>query len=328
MRSDHIKSIQFYPTEICNQDCYFCFNHAADRMDSISADNAFKLLDILGRQGISDIDIMGGEPLLLPWMPDFINTSTETGFNINVSTNGSNPGVMRRFRAADTRDLNIGISLEGSSRGRHNLLTRSSNFDLAVQTLKVLAGSGHNPLVKTVVTRSSASDIQGIADMIRGIGISRYYLIHLDVFSKDPFMLRQSLSYPEFRGLYESVLTGNPDMGIFKVHASCFTKDRLPDGARCAGGVSKLSVRPDGSVFPCNLFHAFKEFNLGNIFTDDLSDILNHPGLDYFRVNNSAGCNDTLCENNVSCTGGCPAHGYYHYGMPDGTDIRCSHNRP
>ena len=42
-------------------------------------DHALMLIDVLRLQGIYDLDIMGGEPFLLKWMPDFIRTVNAAG---------------------------------------------------------------------------------------------------------------------------------------------------------------------------------------------------------------------------------------------------------
>ncbi len=312
--------IQFYPTFRCNQDCLFCFNDASQKSE-MSVDNALRLLSILTENGIEELDIMGGEPLLLDWVPDFVRTAVRQGVSVNLSTNGSIPDMIRRFRGIDGEKVSIGISLEGSTEDKHNRLTRAANFSAVMKSIEGLLSSGLDPLAKTVVTMGTMDDIQCIADLLKRKGLSRYYLIHMDMLSGS---LRSSaLGYPEFLSFYEKVRDANPDMSILKVNASCFEKSTLPAGVRCAGGVKKLAVMPDGSVYPCNLFHRIPSLRLGNIFETDLAELWDDPRLDIFRhaVRNS--CENLDCSNRASCTGGCPAHGYLHYGNPDSADIRC-----
>ncbi|MBI5638925.1 MAG: SPASM domain-containing protein, partial [Nitrospirae bacterium] len=164
---------------------------------------------------------------------------------------------------------------------------------------------------------------QEIAKLLRNLGIKRYYLIHMDLLSKDLSIRKEALAYQEFIHFHDAVRQANSDMGIFRVHASCFDKKKLPAGVRCAGGVRKLSVMPDGSVFPCNLLQGFVEFNVGNIFNDSFADIWNSAQLDLFRRYDRNRCSSEECLNKQMCTGGCPAHGYYHCGNPEGMDIRC-----
>jgi radical SAM protein with 4Fe4S-binding SPASM domain len=286
-------------------------------------DDALTLLDILSCHGIGEIDIMGGEPLLLDWMPDFVDIAIKSGRSVTLSTNGSTPDMMGRFAALDPEKFNIGISLEGSTEEKHNRLTNSHHFYRAVASVAELVSSGLDPIVKTVVSKETTADIQDIVNLLREMGVKRYYLIHMDLLTRDKTLRKAALSYCDFRDFHEEMKRNNTDMGIFRVNASCFEKESLPEKVRCAGGVRKLSVMPDGSVYPCNLFQQFEEFILGNIFEGNLFTIWANPKLDLFRHCAANSCTIADCPNRSSCTGGCPAHGYYHYGKHLEPDVRC-----
>lgn len=274
--------------------------------------------------GISDLDIMGGEPFLLPWMSSFLHAAIKDGVMVNISTNGSFPEVMKEFRGLSPQKINIGISLEGSSAQKHNRLTCSNNFEKAITSITTLVALGLNPIVKTVVTVATMQDFQSIADLLKKLGVRRYYLIHMDQFTEAYSSQQSAISYPDFLDFYHAISAmENNTLQIFKVHASCFDKQTLPEGVRCAGGVRKLSIMPDGSVYPCNLFQHVPELELGNIFTDTFSEIWSSPKLDYFRLFGENSCRITACLHHASCTGGCPAHALFHGYLLHGTDIRC-----
>jgi radical SAM protein with 4Fe4S-binding SPASM domain len=285
------------------------------------------LLNILESNGIREIDIMGGEPLILPWMPEFVDNSIKKQLTVNISTNGANTKALSEFRNIDPAGCRIGISLQGSNAARHNRSTNSPHFAAAVRSIQWLVSRGLDPLVKTVLTRSNAPDIQEIVTLLKGLGVRKYYIIHMDLMSRDGSLNKDAWDFEGFEWYYRKMREANPDMGIFKVHASCFIRDLIPDGVRCAGGVLKLSILPDGSVFPCNLFHGFEEFTLGNIFEEDFSVIWNNPILERFRRFTGNMCEREGCPHRTSCTGGCPAHGYYHYRETERKDIRCALSR-
>ncbi len=289
-------------------------------------DNALTLLDILSCHGIGEIDIMGGEPLLLDWMADFVDISIKSGRSVNLSTNGSTPDVIERFAPLGPEHFNIGVSLEGSTEQKHNRMTNSHHFYRTMASISNLVASGLDPVVKTVVSSETMTDIEDIITLIRDMGVKRYYLIHLDLMTRDTSLRNVALGYSAFRDFYEKIKTNNTDIGIFKVNASCFEKDTLPEGMRCAGGVRKLAVMPDGSVYPCNLFQHFEEFKLGNVFDDSLFTIWANTKLDLFRHCRQNSCAADHCADRHSCTGGCPAHGYYHYRKHLHYDVRCAEN--
>lgn len=315
--------IQLYPTNRCNQKCSFCFNAEQNGAEDLPYENALRLLDILSKNGIREIDIMGGEPFLLPWIADFIEDSVSKNIKVNISTNGSKPSASKKLKRIGSDKIQIGVSLEGSTEEKHNKLTHSSHFLDAVSTIKELLTSNLNPAVKTVVTRSSMDDVQDIITLIRNIGVTRYYLLHMDFLGKSDALRKETLSYPAFMAFFQKTRVSNSDMDIGCVHASCFRSDVLPSNTRCAGGVRKLAILPDGSAYPCNLLISFDALQIGNIFTEDFSSLWSNSKLAFFRNFKTNRCGIESCTNRPLCTGGCPAHGLYHYNNPDHTDIRC-----
>jgi radical SAM protein with 4Fe4S-binding SPASM domain len=315
--------IQLYPTTRCNQGCSFCFNTSSEKVSDMTHEAALRLLDILSERGIADLDIIGGEPFLLEWMPDFMATAARRGMKVNISTNGSRPEIMRRLAGMNPERVNVGVSLEGSTAEAHNALTRSRHFDLALKSIQTAMSLGLDPIVKTVVNRTTLRDIENIVALIGDLGVRRYYLIHMDVMAKDTSLLNESLSYADFVAYYEKMRKTSSHVGVFKVNASCFAKDNLPPGVRCAGGVLKLSIMPDGSAYPCNLLHQNREFRLGNIFEEGIAAIWRNARLSFFRTFSENKCGLDDCRNRAVCTGGCPAHGYLHFSDVDAADIRC-----
>jgi radical SAM protein with 4Fe4S-binding SPASM domain len=317
------KYIQMYPTTRCNQKCCFCFNTSSEKACDMTYGKSLEFLDILVRHGITDLDIMGGEPFLLDWMPDFVATAALREMTVNISTNGSIPEVLYQLQGIDPTKIAVGVSLEGSTAEAHNRLTRSAHFNLAVKSIQTLVSLGLDPIVKTVANRTTIKDIRNILALIGDLGVRRYYLIHMDVMAKDPSALNESLGYDDFAAYWQKIRKTSGHVEVFSVRASCFTKEKLPPGTRCAGGVLKLSAMPDGSLYPCNLFHGRKAFRLGNIFEEDLAALWGHPNLSFFRTFRENNCGLADCENRTACTGGCPAHGYIHFQNPEASDIRC-----
>jgi radical SAM protein with 4Fe4S-binding SPASM domain len=289
----------------------------------MSFPESLRLLQILGDQATGEIDVMGGEPLLLHWMPDFAKTASERGMKVNISTNGSCRRSIVQFEDSDREKITIGVSLEGSSEKRHNAITGSGHFSLAMDTIETILALDLNFVVKTVVSRTTAPDIPNIIALLRTLGIRRYYLIHMDVLTREPAIMKEALSYPDFKIFCDQIQDTNRDMEIFTVSASCFTRELIGRPARCSGGVNKLSILPDGSVFPCNLFHGLSEFYLGNILQDDFASLWANSRLDIFREPPEHVCDNNLCVNRTSCTGGCPAHNHYHHGEFHSRDVRC-----
>ncbi len=316
--------IQFYPTLKCNQRCVFCFNQGSSKNHhhEINKEKALKIVDIACINGIKEIDILGGEPFLLDWMHDFVKYASDSGLSLNISTNGSISINLEKIIKISSNSLKIGFSLLGFKE-IHNNLTCSNNYDLIIKNIKLTISSEKNPIVKSVLMKKNMKEISTLLDFLIGIGVREYYLLHEDIIGRGKI---DYISFPEYYDFYLKLQEKfNDEIKIGCVSASGFYKYNAASGKRCDAGSSKIAIMPDGSVFPCNLFAGMKDFMLGNIFTEDLRSILEHPSLNYFRKKAySNPCKNTDCKYFINCTGGCPAHSYFFYNKLDLVDPRCN----
>ncbi len=318
-------SIQLYPTLLCNQDCSFCFNRGisdASSYKDMNVRDAHTLGNLLMEAGVHEIDILGGEPMLITWMKDFMKRMTESGITVNISTNGSLPEVVSRISELSPDLINIGFSLHGFSE-THNALTQADNFSKAVLGIKKMVEKGKNPIVKSTLTRQNMHEIYDLVSYLKDLGVKRYFLLHEDIIGRQKIM--PCFSFPGFREFYIKLkdnFAGTLDIG--SVAASGFYKYGLKSPGRCDAGLQKIAIMPDGSIFPCNLFAGFKEFRLGNIFQDGIEKIWTSPILEQFRTSHDNTCKRDDCSHYANCSGGCPAHSYFFHGRIDLPDPRCT----
>jgi len=292
----------------------------------MSEREAFALLETLMRLGIMELDILGGEPMLVPYMKDFVKYVTGARITVNISTNGSLPEMVHILAKIPARFLNIGFSLHGFS-DTHNAITMSDNFSFVLEGIRRVMEEGKTPIVKSVLTRTNKSEIHALLHYLGERGVKRYFLLHEDSIGWEYHA--GCLSFPDFMSYFSALksdVRDIPDIGF--VAASGFHKCGRTAYGRCDAGCTKLAVLPDGSTFPCNLLAGFKEFRLGNILRDEFETIRNHPILQRFRQCKGNVCKAIQCTYFQSCSGGCPAHSYFFYRNLDAPDPRCHMNNP
>ncbi len=209
--------------------------------------DAYMLSSMLGEHGCSEIDILGGEPMLVPWMSDFVNHVTDSGTMVNISTNGSLPHVVDQLSRNNTGLLNIGFSIHGLPEA-HQCLTAADNFSTAITGIQKMMEKGKDPLVKSTLTRANTNEIRPLVKYLRDLGIKRYYLLYEDSIGRTD--LSSVLSYPEFMRFYTAVQNDIKPFHIGFVAASGFYKYGREAPGRCDAGIEKIAVMPDGSVFP------------------------------------------------------------------------------
>ncbi len=297
--------IQFFPTLRCNRDCDFCFNRGLETENEIDADGFDRLAGKISDAGIGEIDILGGEPTLHPGIVSIIDKAAKLRLRMNLSTNGTNVALLEHLsRAYDRNVLNIGISLNDSHVAK----------ELEDYIARCL------PVVKSICKKSTLPQQANIYFDMPGI---TYYLLYMDTISENDLI--DSMPFYEFYKRLSDLRDKHPN--IAGVYCGGFLPDTnkqpLLTNMRCPAGTTKLSILPDGSVYPCYLFFRRSDFRLGNIFTERFEDILESPILSYFRKFNGNKCLVTNCELFSKCHGGCPAVSLLISGDIDAPDPRC-----
>jgi len=130
---------------------------------------------------------------------------------------------------------------------------------------------------------------------------------------------------------YEFLKTLNNLKHTYKSVNGVFCSGFIPDTkkhpvlqhVRCPAGTTKISIMPDGAVYPCYLFFRHREFRLGNIVADDFKKIWKNPVLAFFRKFDKNNCINKKCELFSDCHGGCPAISFLIYNDLNAPDPRC-----
>lgn len=303
MKPDYL---QFYPTLRCNYSCRFCFNKGLTARKDVRPEDFDLLASIAAQQGIGHIDLLGGEPTLHPGLSGLIESLHTRNIKTTLSSNGSDVKQLEAlFERYGESTLCIGISLNDL-----HVPGQLHDFILACQ-----------PMVKSLFSKKGP--IPPVCEpYAKHPGID-YFLLYQDAMEDGD--LADTLAFDDFFSAINRLKDEYPRFeGVF---CSGFVPDTQAHPAlahvRCPAGTTKLSVLPDGSVYPCYLFFKYAAFELGNIFKDDFHKIWHHPTLDFFRQFETNQCPKTDCQLFGECHGGCPAMSYRFYNDVGGPDPRC-----
>jgi len=304
--SDSLQYIQFYPTLRCNLSCTFCFNRGIESAKDISTKDFVKIISILAAIGVGEIDILGGEPTLHSDLSQIVDLICKQNLKVLISSNGFNVQLLKKLSEPCVKEnIQIGISL---------------NYDPPSEELHEYIIK-YKPLLKSVFSKKQA--IPEHAMQYLRLPDIRYYLLFMDTIDKDD--LKAALSFPEF--FQRIVSLKNNHKNVEAVFCSGFIPDiqRYPvlRHVRCPAGTTKLTIMPDGSVYPCYLFARHNNFLLGNILYDNFTRIWKNPVLNFFRKFEKNNCINPNCELFSSCHGGCPAVSLLVSGDIAAPDPRC-----
>jgi radical SAM protein with 4Fe4S-binding SPASM domain len=272
----------------------------------VSVSDFIRIADILAHAGIRDLDILGGEPVLHPALMTLVDIACSKRFRVSLSSNASDLDLLKTMSSRfDRSSLQIGISLNAPRiDGRLFSFIRDTR-----------------PMLKSVCT--SKSFLPAYAPELLALSDVRYYAIFMDTMSEAD--LDDSLSFPEFHEKLDELRASYANLE--RVYCSGFipAPGDCQDLAavRCPAGSAKLSIMPDGSVYPCYLLFSRPEYKLGNILTVGFQDLIHSPILKWFRTFRGSECPFLKCELHSNCHGGCPAVSLLVSGHIDAPDPRC-----
>ena len=164
----------------CNFRCPFCHNASLVTEwdaagDSLSEEEILSFLE--GRRGLLDgVAVTGGEPLLNPDLPAFLERVRALGFAVKLDTNGSFPDRLEEILKKGLADY-VAVDLKN----RPEKIARTvglASFDLAAfeRTMTLLRESGVDYEYRTTVVKEYHT-VEDIAAAARWIaGAPRYYL--------------------------------------------------------------------------------------------------------------------------------------------------------
>jgi radical SAM protein with 4Fe4S-binding SPASM domain len=299
--------LQFFPSFLCNLQCDFCFNRGVEVQQAMSLTAVRRLAAVAASEGIGEIDILGGEPTLYSSLEGMVESFAGRGLCMSLSSNGADPGRLAGLSTAYPPEiLRIGVSItaDGITDSLDEYILR------------------FGPLLKAICTRD-----RGVRPSVkRYLNLPGITYSHLFMDTLRPEDLGMAMPYFAYREILEELRADHPD--IEGVACAGFVPDSSSErqlaGVRCPAGTTKLSVMPDGSVYPCYLFFRNPQFRLGSILDDDFALIWKHPVLGFFRHFEGNLCRRTGCTFVETCRGGCPALGLLFSGDLRGPDPRCA----
>ena len=158
-------------TSRCNQDCEFCYNTGSN------GDLGFDAFKEWITNDISVVEIGGGEPMLHPRLPDFIEYCTERKKKVNIVTNGSLLNS-RLFDIENKDSVEFLVSLHGVG-DVHNEITGTNNYDAILQNIQEL-GEHFRIGLNTAIYKKNLDQVDSLIALSRSLCLPiRFNLVYL-----------------------------------------------------------------------------------------------------------------------------------------------------
>lgn len=328
-------AVYFNPTDRCNLNCSYCYIPAPLRKSGahMSAPKLLKALGLLKdyfKAGLPrgqkpQIIFHGAEPLLNKQAVFTAINRYRKDFRFGIQTNGTLLDE-DTLEFLTSRDISIGLSLDGHTHGVADKLRRSWSGEGVSRKVTEVIGrlkGYHNYSVICTVTKENMSSQSGIIEFFHHMEVPTCMLN--PVRCTLPGGYRQKPPDEEIATHYVNALdrayqlyrtTGrklvvanfaNILIGILAPTARRLMCDISP----CGGGRCFFAVSSRGDMFPCSEFIGIKKFKGGNIFKDNIGSVLKTApfrSVTERRIENITPC--SRCAIRHFCGSPCPAEAW------------------
>jgi MoaA/NifB/PqqE/SkfB family radical SAM enzyme len=252
----------YYITYRCNARCSFCSiwrDPALRQVPDCRYEDVIRNLKALKKTGVKFIDFTGGEPLLHPELPEFLDAAKQLGLYTTVTTNCRKyPDIAGSIRGKVNL---LHFSLDSMSVKEHDDLRGGSFHDSVMHSIDIALHLGERPDLLFTVTNENARAIGGLSAFAKE---KKLMLIVNPVFGYggEERIDAETLDYLEKYGRKPYVYM---NAALHKLIRNDGNRRTHP---RCRAVSSTIVISPDNQVLlPC--FHqSNKEIPISSELTD------------------------------------------------------------
>ncbi|MDI6758119.1 MAG: peptide-modifying radical SAM enzyme CbpB [Candidatus Omnitrophota bacterium] len=328
-------AVYFNPTDCCNLNCSYCYIPKNLRKNGRHMSNrklleALKILKAyfkssLPKARVPQIIFHGAEPLLNKEAVFKAIEEFAEDFRFGIQTNGTLLSS-QDIEFLKSRRISIGLSLDGHIPRVADRLRKSWGgygvFKKVIELIDILRGYDNYSVICTVTKENMASQVKMIEFLHRmevptcmlnpvrctlspsrkhkpqDMDLAKHYLAALD------------RSYQLYKNSGRKLIIAN-FANILVAIIAPLARRLMCDISPCGGGRCFFAVSSSGDMFPCSEFIGIKEFNGGNIFRDDIRDVLEtapFKSVTQRRIESIEPC--SCCAIRHFCGAPCPAEAY------------------
>ncbi|AFM22920.1 peptide-modifying radical SAM enzyme CbpB [Desulfomonile tiedjei] len=328
-------AVYFNPTERCNLNCSYCYIPEELRKSGsqMTREELIRALDILkeyfrstlpeGR--LPQVVFHGSEPMLARDAVFAGITKYKDDFSFGIQTNATLLDD-ESIEFLTSRNVGIGLSLDGHEAAVANLTRKNwageGFFEKTVTVLERLKGYPNYNVICTVTSRNTES----LTDMVNFLHEMEVPIGMLnpvrctrqgarDIKPRDAEMSPHYLkaldrTYELYQKTGRKLVIANFANVLIGIVAP-LARRLMCDISPCGGGRCFFAVGAKGDLFPCSEFVGVPEFNGGNLFRDNISDVLETRAFKSVtgrKVEEIGPC--AVCAIRHFCGSPCPAEAY------------------
>ncbi len=341
-------AVYFNPTERCNLNCSYCYIPEKMRRsgDHMSEDELLEALGILKDyfadtvpgDRLPQIVFHGAEPMLNRDAMFAGIKAFEDDFRFGVQTNGTLLD-QEAVGFLTERGASIGISLDAPDADVANMTRKNWDgegvYDQVLDAMDRLRGYDGWSVICTVSERNMA-DLTALVEFFHAREVPNCLMNIVrctlppsrdvkpdDAEAAEHFLAALDRTYELYEETGRKLPVAN-FANILLAIVAPMARRLMCDISPCGGGRCFFALAPDGTLFPCSEFIGLEEFCGGNLFEDDISDVLETQAFRAVterKVEDIEPCDQ--CAIRHFCGSPCPAEAHEMNGGMDQTGAFC-----
>ncbi len=304
----------------CNQKCLFCYNSIQKEYEKIPPkDLVINILKTLRDNDIFQVNLLGGEPTLLPYFKEILIFGSELGLFLGFATNGSNIDrdlceILKKY------EISLGISIHGETAEKHDFIVRKEGaFFKAQYALDLLEEFDIPHSVNFVLTKKNLFDFKKLyIDTVEKYKtVKVFYLNRFVPAGKSKDMKELEINGNDLDMVADVMRELEEEYGIELYFGDtvplCLLKEENRKFSKpCTVGTDFIVIDPLGNVKLCvNTQHT-----IGNILDCNLIEIWNGKEMDEYRKLDWLNDKCKNCSLLKDCISGC------HYSNPNNNSYK------
>jgi len=207
------RRLYFQITRNCNLNCPACFIKASNSGKHVPKEYIYQLADFMGKNGLMEVRLTGGEPTTHPEIINIIRKFQENNVYVSLATNGVfNKKTL--VELSEQENIWIICSIDGN-RETHNRY-RPDTFDKIISNMLFLKSK--NPKLRirinTILTKENKNQIQDLAEICKLLEAESITLIPLRPQVRNKEILEQMVTSEEFRKVIQDLISAKRNHGV------------------------------------------------------------------------------------------------------------------
>ena len=308
--NNRITQAIFHITYNCQHHCPMCYANAGDKNDFPTLSSLEKIIDQLVLEGICDITLVGGDPVLFPNILELCKYIKTKNAKLTILSNtlGFGPFIDEITKYVDVFEGTIHHS---SAKTHDEFCGCQGAYDLLSKNLRYFSSTGRKVGIAINLIPFNYNFVYEMIENLidKNVIIDHVVFQRIIQFGRAKNSTKYELTHNMIKKIMPQIEKAERDFNVQIIFEDplpiCALESKYAKYIRpCEWGHTKVSIDYKGNISRCgaDVFHS-----LGNIFDNGLYEIWeNNTILDSFRTKKYLPQKCLSCNHLCQCGGGCP----------------------